>query len=144
MSLRCFDRCEVVAVLEGSGVVEPVDPFGGGELEVVEALPGPLGLDEFGLVEPDHGLGQRVVIGRGAATWPSGAHTLGRPCRMPEEFGSGASVLPVVAHLVSAAVMWKKRWINELGHRGCEGSAPKEECNYSPDLPAQRWACPVC
>lgn len=54
-------RAEVVAVLEGSAVVVPVDPFGGGDFEVVEAVPGPPGLDQLGLVEPDHGLGQRVV-----------------------------------------------------------------------------------
>ena len=41
VSLLCFDRCEVVAVLEGAAVVEPVDPFRGGDLEVVEALPRP-------------------------------------------------------------------------------------------------------
>jgi hypothetical protein len=59
----CFDRREVPAVLEGSATVEPVDPFGGGDLEVVEALPRPLFLDQFGLVEADDGLGQGVVVG---------------------------------------------------------------------------------
>jgi hypothetical protein len=54
--------CEVVAVFEGPAVVEPVDPFGVGDLEVVESLPGSPGLDQLGLVEPDHRLGQRVVI----------------------------------------------------------------------------------
>ena len=44
---------EVVAVLVGSAVVIPIDPLGGGDLEVVEALPRPLSLDQLGLVEPD-------------------------------------------------------------------------------------------
>ncbi len=35
-----LDRREVVAVLERPAVVEPVDPLGGGDLEVVVALPG--------------------------------------------------------------------------------------------------------
>ena len=45
--LFCFGWCEVVAVFERAAVVEPVDPFGGGELEVVEALPRPPRLDEL-------------------------------------------------------------------------------------------------
>jgi hypothetical protein len=45
----------------GPAVVEAVDPFGGGEREVVEALPRSPGLDQLGLVEPDHRLGQGVV-----------------------------------------------------------------------------------
>jgi hypothetical protein len=57
----CFDGCEVVAVLEWPAVVEPVDPFGGGDIEVVEPLPGSPGFDELGLVEPDDRLGQCVV-----------------------------------------------------------------------------------
>jgi len=36
VSLLCFDRREVVAIFEGAAVVEPVDPFRGGELEVVD------------------------------------------------------------------------------------------------------------
>ena len=64
VSLLGLDGREVVAVLEGTAVVEPVDPLGGGDLEVVEALPRPLRLDQLGLVEPDHRLGQGVVIRR--------------------------------------------------------------------------------
>jgi hypothetical protein len=56
-----LDGCEVVAVLERPAVVEPVDPFGGGDLELVEALPWLAGLDQLGLVEADHGLGEGVV-----------------------------------------------------------------------------------
>jgi hypothetical protein len=43
-------------------MVEPVDPLEGGELEVVEASPGAAVADEFGLVEPDDRLGQRIVV----------------------------------------------------------------------------------
>jgi hypothetical protein len=50
-------RCGIVAVLAGAGVVVPVDPFGGGEFEVVEALLWSAAFDQFGLVEPDIRLG---------------------------------------------------------------------------------------
>jgi hypothetical protein len=43
-------------------VVEPVDVFEGGELDVVEATPGSSPADELGLVEPDGGLGHGVVV----------------------------------------------------------------------------------
>ena len=54
--------CQVVAVLERAAVVEPVDVSGGGDLEVIEALPRPPWLSHLGLIEPDHGLGQSVVV----------------------------------------------------------------------------------
>ena len=47
---------------EEAAVVEPVDPFEGGELEVVEAAPGAAVADELGLVEPVDGLGEGVVV----------------------------------------------------------------------------------
>jgi hypothetical protein len=61
--VRCFrlDRCEVVAVFVGAAVVEPVDPFGGGDLEVIEAFPWPPGFDQLGLVEAVDCLGEGVV-----------------------------------------------------------------------------------
>ena len=61
MGLLGFDRGEVVAVLERAAVVEPVDPFGGGDLEIVDALPWPSRFDQFGLVEAVDCLGQCVV-----------------------------------------------------------------------------------
>lgn len=42
-------------------MVEPVDPFCGGDLDLVDASPQPLLLDQLGLVEAVDGLGQRVV-----------------------------------------------------------------------------------
>ena len=47
-------------VVEDSPVVEPVDPFEGGELEVFETAPGAFVPDECGLVEAVDGFGERV------------------------------------------------------------------------------------
>ena len=44
-----------------SAVVEPVDVGEGGELDVVEAAPGPAAVDELPLVEPVEALGEGVV-----------------------------------------------------------------------------------
>src|SRR3954462_6639591 len=41
--------------------VEPVDPGGGLPFDLVASGPGPLTVDQFGLVEPDGRLHQRVV-----------------------------------------------------------------------------------
>ena len=54
-----WDASEFV---EESPMVEPVDPLEGGVLEVVEASPWPTVSDEFGLVEADDRLGERIVI----------------------------------------------------------------------------------
>jgi hypothetical protein len=43
-----------------SAVVEPVDVFEGGELDVVETAPGAVPVDEFPLVQPVEGLGEGV------------------------------------------------------------------------------------
>ena len=52
---------EVVEVLVGTFGVGPDDPFGGGDLDLVDVAPGALPADEFVLERPDGGLGQRVV-----------------------------------------------------------------------------------
>jgi hypothetical protein len=92
VSLFGFGWCEVVAVLEGPAVVVPVDPFGGGDFEVVEALPRTPRLDQLGLVEPDHGFGQRVVVGRpdgsGRGLDPGSVEVLG--------IGDGEVLAPVI------------------------------------------------
>ena len=59
-----LDGCEVVAVFVGAAVVEPVHPFGGGDLEVVDALPWPSRLDQLGLVKAVDRFGECVVIGQ--------------------------------------------------------------------------------
>jgi hypothetical protein len=56
-----LDRGDVAAVLVAAAVVEPVDPFGGGELDLLDAAPGFSRVDQFGLVQPVDGLGQGVV-----------------------------------------------------------------------------------
>ena len=43
-------------------MVEPVDPFGGGVLDVIDGLPRLAWFDQLGLVQPVDRLGQRVVI----------------------------------------------------------------------------------
>ena len=43
-------------------VVEPVDVFEGGVLEVVEVLPGSAFVDEFCLVQADDGFGEGVIV----------------------------------------------------------------------------------
>ncbi len=57
--LGWWDAAEVV---EDASVVEPVDPFEGGEFEVVETAPWPFVADEFCFVEAVDGLGERVVV----------------------------------------------------------------------------------
>ena len=44
-------------------MVEPVDPLGGGQLDLLDGPPGLARFDQLGLVEAVDGLGQRVVIG---------------------------------------------------------------------------------
>ena len=52
---------EVVEVLVRAFGVEPLHPFGGAQLDVVDVAPGALPADEFVLERPDGGLGQGVV-----------------------------------------------------------------------------------
>jgi hypothetical protein len=58
-------RREVANGLQEPPVVEPVDPFQGGVLEVVDALPGAVPADQLGLVQPDDRFSQGIVISRG-------------------------------------------------------------------------------
>ena len=53
---------EVVEVVVGSLVVEPVDPAEGLDLDVVDVAPWSAPVDQLGLVGADRGLGQGVVI----------------------------------------------------------------------------------
>jgi hypothetical protein len=53
-------RRDLAVAFEEAAVVEPVDPFEGGVLEVVEAAPGAAVADELCLVQPDDRLGERV------------------------------------------------------------------------------------
>jgi len=56
-------RRDVADGLQEPAVVEPVDPLQGGVLDLVVALPGAVAADQFGLVQADDRLGQRVVVG---------------------------------------------------------------------------------
>jgi len=56
-----LDWWEVVDAAVEPHFVEPVDPAEGGELEVVDPAPGTFVADAFGLVQPDVGLGERVI-----------------------------------------------------------------------------------
>ena len=58
-----FDGWDVAAVFVEAAVVEPVDPFGGGVLDLLDGAPGLARSDQLGLVQAVDGFGQRVVIG---------------------------------------------------------------------------------
>jgi hypothetical protein len=48
--------------LEEAVVVEPVDPFEGGELDRFEAAPGATPMDHLGFVKAVDGLGEGIVV----------------------------------------------------------------------------------
>ena len=58
----CFGGRDVSNRLEQAAVVEPVDPFGGCELDRFETAPRPAPRDDLGLEEADHRLGERVIV----------------------------------------------------------------------------------
>jgi hypothetical protein len=58
----CFRRRDHPDRLQEAAVVPPVDPFETAALDVIEARPRTLVVDQLGLEEPDHRLGERVVI----------------------------------------------------------------------------------
>jgi len=76
--VRLFElrRWHVAERLEESRVVEPVDPFEGRELDLLEALPGPLVSDDLGLVEADDALGEGVDAPIAVKRPPRGLWTL--------------------------------------------------------------------
>ena len=57
-----LDGGEVVDRAVGALGVEPLDPAGCRCLDLIDVSPWALVVDELGLVEPDLGLGERVVI----------------------------------------------------------------------------------
>jgi hypothetical protein len=61
VQLFCGHQREVVEVLVGALVVEPVDPVEGLDLDVVDVAPRALAADEFVFERADGGLGQGVV-----------------------------------------------------------------------------------
>ena len=65
--------------LEQPPIVEPVHPFQRRVLHGIEGPPRPASVDHLGLVEPDDGLGQRVVVGIAYAADRSLDAGLGEP-----------------------------------------------------------------
>ena len=57
-----FSGRDVADGLEEPSVVEPVDPFEGGELNRLERAPWPTPVNDFSLVKAVDGFGQSVVI----------------------------------------------------------------------------------
>ena len=63
VALLGFGRGYVSDGLQEPSVIEPIDPFQGGELDGLEAAPWPAQMDYLGLVETVDGFGESVVIG---------------------------------------------------------------------------------
>ncbi len=63
----CFGRGNHPDRSQQAPVVPPINPLQRAELDVVETAPRSPVADQLGLVEPDHRLGERVVIGIAAA-----------------------------------------------------------------------------
>jgi hypothetical protein len=56
-------RWDVLAVAVQPSVVEPVNPFQGGEFDVVQGAPRAFAPDQFGLEQPDRRFSRGVVVG---------------------------------------------------------------------------------
>ena len=63
VELLYLEWCEVVDGAVGALRVEPQHPGRGGRLDLVDVAPGPVVVDEFGLVEPDLRFREGVVVG---------------------------------------------------------------------------------
>ena len=62
VDLFVFRGCEVVAGAMQASVVVPVDPFQGGQFDVVEAAPRAAVVDQFGFKQANFGFGQRIGV----------------------------------------------------------------------------------
>jgi hypothetical protein len=65
-------------------VDEPVDPFEGGDLDVVVSAPGAVLVDQLGLEQPDLGLGECVVVGVAHAADTGRCAGFGQPLGEPD------------------------------------------------------------
>jgi hypothetical protein len=63
VALLGFGRGYVFDGLQEPSVIEPIDPFQGGELDGLQAAPWPAPVDHLGLVETVDGFGEGIVIG---------------------------------------------------------------------------------
>jgi len=57
-----FGRWDVADGFKQAPVIEPVDPFEGGELDGFDGPPRPASVDHLGLVESVDALGQGIVL----------------------------------------------------------------------------------
>ena len=57
-----FGRCAVAQRGMDPYVIEPIDPTQGGQFKIISAFPGSFPVDELGLVQAVHGLGESVVV----------------------------------------------------------------------------------
>jgi hypothetical protein len=69
---------QVVGSPVETAVVPPLDPFAGGQLDLLQRAPRAAATDELCLVETIHGLGQGVVIGVAAGTHGADGAGLGQ------------------------------------------------------------------
>jgi hypothetical protein len=58
-----LDRWDVAVLFVESRVVEPIEVVQGGDLDLFHRLPRTVGIDQLGLVEPNDGLREGVVVG---------------------------------------------------------------------------------
>jgi hypothetical protein len=131
-----FDRWDVAAVFVEAVVVEPVDPFGGGQLEFLDRAPGLAWFDQFGLVQAVDGLGQGIVIG--ASDGPDGGldtgfgeafgepdrRVLGTPiCMVDNIFQVDSSFL-----LAGPDGLFDRVEHHRGGHRRCDSPAQDPAC----------------
>ena len=63
VALLGLGRRDVADGLQEPSVVEPIDPFEGGELDGLEAAPRSAPMDHLGFVEAVDGFGESIVIG---------------------------------------------------------------------------------
>ena len=71
-----IDGWDVAAVFVEAAVVEPVNPFGGGHLDVLDGAPRLAGFDQLGFVQAVDGFNQGIVVTvtPAATATPSPAH----------------------------------------------------------------------
>ena len=75
---------DVAAIAVEPAVVEPVDPFRNGQLDLVHASPRPAGPDQLGLVQPVDRFRERVVIRISSTANRSRDTGLGEPLGEPD------------------------------------------------------------
>jgi hypothetical protein len=66
-------RRDVAVLFVEPLVVEPVEVAHGRGLDLIDCLPWPVGVDQLGLVETGHGLGERIVVGVADGVTPTSA-----------------------------------------------------------------------